>query len=140
MLNKFKEYPDITKYSLLIFVIGLLLALLVILQGYQPRRPTLPPQEQCIDGNITAHIVVGCAYGCDPIYFNNDAETGDIIDCNGTPKFAKSCNIYRDYNVFYRLCGKDLNIISITQNVPDDNTLIQECIALVRRLKRDAGR
>jgi len=36
---------------------------------------------------VRTEDVVGCAYGCTPIFKDNNIETGDIVDCNGEPLY-----------------------------------------------------
>ena len=54
----------------------------------------------------TSHEVVGCAYGCTPIFKDNNLSTGDIVDCNGTPYYpsVKSCTIWGDFNKLVEKC------------------------------------
>ena len=132
-LKSFWALPPETKYSIILFFIALALSAWVLTtQREAPTFSTLP--NKCYDYNVTVPTVVGCAYGCTPVWRNNDANTGDIIGCTGKPaySFQHRCEYYEYYTLFIHQCGTDFNVTSIDLQQNDYNRMLRQCISMLR--------
>ena len=133
MLKTFWSYDDVTKYSIFLFFAALIIAAWVLATQHSSSViATLP--NKCYDYNITVPTVVGCAYGCKPIWRNDDENTGDIIGCTGKPyySFQHSCEYYEYYTLFIHQCGTDFNVTSIDLQGNDYNRMLKQCISMLR--------